>query len=70
MNISIRQCHQTGSCPRGCHRLHPDDVNVYIGVSDLVARRGRGLSVTDIVLHPGWNLASMTNDIKQVHRAR
>ena len=56
-----------GSCPRGCHRLHPADVSVYLGVSDLVTRRGPGLRVTDIVLHPGWNLASMTNDITRGH---
>ena len=56
-----------GTCPRGCHRLHPGDVRVYLGVSDLVTRRGPGLRVTDIVLHPGWNLASMTNDITRGH---
>ena len=64
--MSIEQCHRTQSCPRGCHRLHPEDVTVYIGLSDLT-RRGPGLRVTDIVIHPGWNLASMTNDITMGH---
>ena len=39
---------------------------MYIGLSDLT-RRGQGLRVTDIVIHPGWNLASMTNDITMGH---
>lgn len=66
LEVTTAQCHRTHSCPRGCHRLHPKEVSVYIGLSDLT-RRGPGLRVTDIVLHPGWNLASMTNDITMGH---
>ena len=66
LEVTAVQCHRAHSCPRGCHRLHPEDVSVYISLSDLT-RRGPGLRVTDIVLHPGWNLASMTNDITMGH---
>ena len=62
--VSTRECGR--GCPRGCHRLHPDHVSVYTGLTDMT-RRGAPHGVRDIVIHPGWNLASMTNDITMGH---
>jgi len=56
------------SCPSGCHRVLPEHLQVYIGLTDvteLAAAQAR--DVEAIVIHPGWNLAAKDNGILAGH---
>ena len=55
-------------CPAGCHRLYPDMIKVYLGLTDVTqVDVTPSYRVQDIVIHPGWNILSKDSDILAGH---
>lgn len=56
------------SCPQGCHRVHPSQLKVTFGMTDMMRKdSGQTMGVQTIVIHPGWNILSQDNDIRNGH---
>ena len=68
LSMTPEQCRRS-RCPDQCLRLGPDDINLYVGVTD----RGAGpkpkpVEVTKIHIHPGWDRSDPLNNITAGHR--
>ena len=67
LSMTPEQCRRS-RCPDQCLRLGPDDINLYVGVTD----RGAGpkpkpVEVTKIHIHPGWDRSDPLNNITAGH---
>merc|ERR1719483_767550 len=55
-------------CPKGCHRVLPSQLSVYIGLTDVTeVDKLAPYNVKSIIIHPGWNLLAKDNDILEGH---
>ena len=62
------EAYSQNRCPAECLRLGPQDINVYIGVTDRTSQpRPRAARVSRIFLHPNWDKQSPLNNITSGH---
>jgi len=67
LSMTPEECNQN-RCPPECHRLGPEDINVYLGVTDRTSRpQPRPVMVSKIFLHPNWDRLSPLNNITSGH---
>ena len=67
LSMTPEECSQN-RCPAECLRLGPQDINVYLGVTDRTSQpRPRAARVSRIFLHPNWDKQSPLNNITSGH---
>jgi len=67
LSMSPEECNDN-RCPPECLRLGPEDINVYLGVTDRTSRpRPRTATVSKIFLHPQWDRRTPLNNITSGH---
>jgi len=55
-------------CPKGCHRVLPSQLSVYLGLTDITeVDKIVPYNVKSIIIHPGWNLLAKDNGILDGH---
>ena len=54
-------------CPRGCHRVTVNSVQLFFGVSSIDQDLQVGYQIDEIKMHPGYNKHSIHNDIARGH---
>jgi len=63
--LTAQECRP--NCPIGCHRVLASEIQVYLGLTNLMEPEGVPYSVAQIHLHPGWELGSRDNGILKGH---
>ena len=54
-------------CPKGCHRVLPSQLLVYLGLTDVTeVDTVVPYDVKSIIIHPGWDLAAKVKLIHQL----
>jgi len=65
-SVGAEDCRQ--NCPSGCHRILPEQLQVYLGLTDVTKLElSQSYEVETIIIHPGWNLLTKDNDILDGH---
>ena len=66
--LSGRSCHDLANgCPNGCERKLESDIQVYLGVTNLLDDNLRGLAVEKVIFYPEFDKHSLSNDLTDGH---